>query len=403
MKVQLLARPDHALFLYKYLKNLITVNMVNFNVTKKDSLIHLLRPRTKLVDKEVVVLDDFTLFDQLLFALAKMGLKNPYRLESVYSNFSFAMRAKKFAPDLIHYWPIYCHKYVTQQRIKKNIVTVADVYSAHSSHVLEILKPEYERYNLDIGNSYFFIARDRDHEFLNNESNIITNSSYVKQSFQKFSPNTNISVAEYGFLGDVNVANNYKASVNKQQGKNTSTLRLIYVGTISIEKGVHYLMDAITKLNSSFIQLDLIGSIKRGQEKVFNEYTRLKNVNFLGHKSNTEVKSILPGYSLLIHPSLSDAYSIAVIEALQCALPVIVTDYTGNKDSVAKYEVGEVIKAGDSESIIVAIEKMLSQEYRIFLSQNIQKFIADDLMYPYPLKVLDIYKELLATNTGRKD
>jgi glycosyltransferase involved in cell wall biosynthesis len=398
MKVQLLARPDHALFLYKYLKNLVTIKMANFNVTKKGSLIHKLQPKTKLVDDEVVVLNDLTLVNQVLFSLAKLGLRDPFRWESLYAEFAFALRARKFTPDIIHYWPIYCYRYAAQQKTKRNIATVADVYSAHSAHVLDFLKPEYEKFNLNINESYFAIALERDHRFLNYETNIITTSSYVRDSFADFSFGKNIYIAEYGFLGNKDVINNYNHGLIKQESSNSSTLKLIYVGTISVEKGVHYLLEAIKKLNFSFVQLDLIGSVKSGQEKVFRTFLNKKGINFLGHKSNSEVKSILPNYSVLIQPSLSDAYSISVVEALEHALPVIVTENTGIKDSIVKYETGEVVTTANSEAIVSSIEKMLKKEYRVMLAQNIQKFIRADLEYPYPLKVLDIYKNILQLN-----
>jgi glycosyltransferase involved in cell wall biosynthesis len=239
---------------------------------------------------------------------------------------------------------------------------------------------------------------ERDHRFLDEETNIIAPSSYVKESFVNFSSNKNIYIAEYGFLGNRDIKDNYSNSLAKQENSNASILKLVYVGTISIEKGVHYLLEAIKKLNSSFVQLDLIGSVKLGQEKVFRSFLNQKNIHFLGHKSNSEVKSILPYYSVLIQPSLSDAYSIAVIEALQYALPVIVTDNTGIKDSIRKYETGEVVNIANSEAIATGIERMFKKEYRVTLSQNIEKFIKADLEYPYPLKVLDIYKHILELN-----
>jgi glycosyltransferase involved in cell wall biosynthesis len=239
---------------------------------------------------------------------------------------------------------------------------------------------------------------ERDHRFLNYETNIITTSSYVRDSFADFSFGKNIYIAEYGFLGNKDVINNYNHGLIKQESSNSSTLKLIYVGTISVEKGVHYLLEAIKKLNFSFVQLDLIGSVKSGQEKVFRTFLNKKGINFLGHKSNSEVKSILPNYSVLIQPSLSDAYSISVVEALEHALPVIVTENTGIKDSIVKYETGEVVTTANSEAIVSSIEKMLKKEYRVMLAQNIQKFIRADLEYPYPLKVLDIYKNILQLN-----
>src|SRR5688572_17249587 len=111
MKVQLLSRPDHSLFLYDYLKKFIEIRMINFNVAKKGSILRKLHPSAKVVDDEVTIAYDFIAFHQLIFYLNKLGLRNPYRLETLYAEFSYGLWARKYKPDIIHYWPIYCHKY----------------------------------------------------------------------------------------------------------------------------------------------------------------------------------------------------------------------------------------------------------------------------------------------------
>jgi glycosyltransferase involved in cell wall biosynthesis len=394
MKVQLLARPDHSLFLYQYLKKVIDIRMINFNVAKKGSLLHQIHPSAKLVDEDVMILYDFILFQQIIFRLGKLGLHNPYKWESRYAELSYGLRARKYAPDLIHYWPIYCHQYVRDQRKRRNIVTVADVYSAHPYYALETLQSEYDKFNLSIKDSYVYKTAKRDTNFLEHENNIITCSNYIKDSFLKFAPKSKIHIAEYGFLGDSNVIDSYNHVLSSHKVQ-SQTLKLVYVGTVSIEKGVHYLLKAVKSLNSDRIQLDVIGSVKKGQEKIFQTYRAVKGINFLGYKSNMEIKRGLHKYSALVQPSLSDAYSLAVIEGLQNALPVIVSSETGIKDSVEKYKVGEVVDTADAASLAAAIERFMNPEYRRSLSENIKVFIEDDTRNPYPMKVLDIYRKIL--------
>lgn len=395
MKVQLLARPDHSLFLYAYLKKVVEVRMLTFNVAKKDSLLHKIHRSAKLVDDDVVVLYDLILFNQLIFRLGNLGLKNPYKWEGKFAELSYGMRADRFKSDILHYWPLYCHNYVRRKREIENMCTVADIYCAHPQFVLDTLQVEYDRYGLDVKSSYFYVDAERSTNFLAHENNIIANSEYVKDSFLKFSPGKKIYIADYGFLGDDTTLQTYGSALEFQHANPSRELRLVYVGTVSIEKGVHYLLDAVNKLNSEAIKLDLIGNIKPGQEKVFQPFFSSKGIKFLGPKPNQEIKRNLRTYSVLVLPSLSDANSIAIIEGLQNALPVIVTDKTGNKDAVEKFNIGAVVPAGDSEALRVAIEKFTDVHYRNSLSKNILDYIIEDSKYPYPMKVLDIYRTIL--------
>jgi glycosyltransferase involved in cell wall biosynthesis len=403
MKVQILSRPDHSLFLYNYIRNLADVQLITFNAAKRKSLLHRLYPAAKLVDDKAVILYDFILFDQIIFRMHQWGWLNGYKWEGKYADFSYGLRARGFQPEIIHYWPLYCYRYVNRQRQRTKVATVADVYSAHPSYVLGQLEQEYDQYGLDVKDSYFYVDADRTTAFLRNENNIITNSNYVKESFLKFAPGKNIYVADYGFLGDPEALTCYNDAFDFQNKQPDKTLNLIYVGTVSIEKGVHYLLRAVEKMNTSQVQLHIIGKVKPGQEKIFKQFQQVKGVHFLGHLSNAEVKRTLKKYSVLVLPSLSDANSIAVIEALQNALPVIITENTGNRDAVTKYGVGRVVAAGNTEAIIQAIEVFMDRNYRKSLSLNIRNYIVEDARYPYPQRVFDIYKQLLSGNPLAKD
>lgn len=398
MKVQLLARPDHSLFLYEYLRKKIAAQLITFNVAKKGSLLHRLRKTTRLVSDDVVILNDLTFYDQMIFGLAKVLNFSPFRYESLYSEISFRKKAKKFKPDLIHYWPVYCHRYVKKQRELNHVSTLADVYSAHPGYVVKRLAAVYDEYNLNIKDSYFYQDASRNTEFLAHENFILVNSQYVKESFQKENLSKDIFVAEYGFWGDPGSLSKYQAASRVRHTLNLNTLKLVYVGSVSLEKGIPYLLEAMKRLASASIELDIIGRVKRGQEKIFNKYRYLTRVKFLGPKPNNEIKDMLKNYSVLVLPSLTDAYSISVIEGLQQALPVIVSDQTGNKDDVKKFNTGEVVTTANSDSLIKAIEKMTNAEYREHLSGNIQNFIKSDLENPYPEKVLRIYHQLIPKN-----
>ena len=214
-------------------------------------------------------------------------------------------------------------------------------------------------------------------------------SEYIAEIYQKYYPNTNIFTVSYGLL-------NFKEKYLTQPGKRDSgTLRLIFVGKVSIEKGCTYLLEAMKKLPPTSFHLDLIGEIEPNQRAIFKPYLGISNVRFLGKLPNAKIFGILPNYHIFVLPSLTDAYSLAVSEALMHKLPVIITENVGNKDEVRKFEIGKVCQVKDSNSLIEAILSLHNEEYRQTLIKNIDNFIIENQQNSYATKVLNIYNYLL--------
>jgi glycosyltransferase involved in cell wall biosynthesis len=60
--------------------------------------------------------------------------------------------------------------------------------------------------------------------------------------------------------------------------------------------------------------------------------------------------------SVLVHPSLADGFSYAVVEAMACGVPVIVTDNTGAADLVEDGVNGYVVPTADARAIAERLE-----------------------------------------------
>ena len=346
MKTLLLARPDHSTFLYEgLLKNPeIDIKYHTFSAFKKDSFLNKWKPSVKSVDSEVEVSYGFTIFHRLLDFLNKHVEFDYYRIENQISEYFFKQILKKYCEEvnIVHYWPIYCYQSIKNFQ-QKNPQTkfIADVYAAHPAYVQEILEPEFDKYGLSFQDSYFIKGKDRDLKALEGVENILVPSEYMAEIYRKYHPNTKIFVANYGLL------NSSIINLKPNNRKISESLKLVFVGKVSIEKGCIYLLKALKKLQNENIQLDIIGEIETSQISIFKQYSNSGNVNFLGRLPNLKILEILPNYHTFVLPSLSDAYSLAVSEALINKVPVIITENVGNKEDVYKFQLGEVCKVKD--------------------------------------------------------
>lgn len=394
MKTLLLARPDHSTFLYKELRNNpeIDIKFHTFSAFKKGSWLNKWKPSVKSVDSEVKISYAFTIFHRLMYELQKSVNFNYYEKENQIAEYFFNQNLQKYDHkiDIIHYWSIYCHQSIRDfQQINPQTKFIADVYAAHPDYVCEILEPEYEQYGLSIENSHFIKSRNRDIVSLDGVENMLVPSEYMAEIYQKYYPKTKIFTASYGLF-------NYdEKPIKLSERVFNEPLKLIFVGNISIEKGCVYLLEAMKKLSNTNVQLDLIGEIDKLQKDIFKPYFNLKNVRFLGKLPNLKILELLPNYHIFALPSLTDAYSLAVSEALAHKLPVIITENVGNKNDVRKFNIGKICEVKNTDAIIEAIFSLQNEEYRQHLSANITNFIKDNKLNSYSSKVLKVYNQLL--------
>lgn len=126
--------------------------------------------------------------------------------------------------------------------------------------------------------------------------------------------------------------------------------RIIYVGSLSILKGVHILLEAFAKLNLPNAELYLIGSLSEEIKPFFTKYNH-KNITYIPPQSQTEIVKYLNQSSIFSINSLQDGFPQVVPQAMACGLPVICSENVGSADLVENNENGFVIPVGDIESL----------------------------------------------------
>ncbi|PWK28977.1 glycosyltransferase involved in cell wall biosynthesis [Arcicella aurantiaca] len=397
MKTLLLARPDHSINLYRHLsqETEVDVKFHTFGVFKEKSLLSAWKPYVKTVNSQADISYQFTAFHRLLYFLQKHFSFDYYKTENQISEYYFNRFIQKSIDDLdvLHYWPVYCYKAVeTFKKLNPQVKLLADVYAAHPTYTQQLLEPEFEKSGIPFAKSHFYRSKEREIASLENAENIVVPSEYMAHIYRQYLPQANIFTASFGLQ--------ITPQTKKRKGHYRTfgeRLKLIFTGKVSIEKGCIYLFEAMKQLPSDKFVLDVIGEIEPSQTSVFKQYRHIPNIRFLGKMPNSELLSILPSYHVFVMPSLSDAYSLAVSEALTSNIPVIVTENVGNKDDIRKYKVGEVCKAQCVESLLKSIISMCYEEYRQLLKSNIDNFIKEEETNNHASKVLNIYQTLISS------
>jgi glycosyltransferase involved in cell wall biosynthesis len=173
----------------------------------------------------------------------------------------------------------------------------------------------------------------------------------------------------------------------------TATKRVLFVGRVSPEKGVHDLIDAFTlvarevpnavldvagpldSLPREFI-VDVTDDPEIGELDRFygaTDYlTALRDripaqlrerVRFLGGVPQDELVALYNQADVLVNPSYSEAFGMSLVEALACETPVIASRVGGMVEIVGHDEsVGLLYERGDVDGLAGSLVRLLSDD-----------------------------------------
>ena len=189
------------------------------------------------------------------------------------------------------------------------------------------------------GNTYFFdkLVRLADKVLVLNEESYNFTLKYKKDNVYKV-PN----FIDNSFIVD-------KKEINDE------IKNILYVGHIRHTKGINEILDASKCfINTNFL---LVGPMVDKDLEV-----KLDNVSFLGPKKREEVKELYKECDVFLFPSYTEGFSLSVLEAMACGLPIIATDVGTNKETIL--DGGVIVKTQDSNSIVDAINKLNDKKTR---------------------------------------
>ncbi len=140
--------------------------------------------------------------------------------------------------------------------------------------------------------------------------------------------------------------------------RTSTTFDIVYIGSLTVNKGVPLLMDAVRRLPYTDIRLVLVGGWKTRGMRRFVQRACARDSRI----------SVAPGdplphlrtARLCVHPTYEDGFAYAPAEALACGVPVIVSEDTGMKDLIGSGRNGLIVPTGD----LCALTETVQAAYR---------------------------------------
>jgi glycosyltransferase involved in cell wall biosynthesis len=224
---------------------------------------------------------------------------------------------------------------------RSGAIAICDARAEHPLFQEELLSEEAKQLNIKFTaprSSY----EHRAIEELDLADHIFCPSSYARRTFvEKGISEDKLVVCPYG----VDTTTFTPRANLRVSGKFT----VLFIGTIGMRKGVHYLLEAYRKAGLKDARLLLAGPVDPLFRPILRQYEGLfEEVGLIPH---SQVHKYYQMADVFILPSLADSFGLVVLEAMSAGLPVIVSENTGAADVIKVGREGFVVPIRNAQEI----------------------------------------------------
>jgi len=139
---------------------------------------------------------------------------------------------------------------------------------------------------------------------------------------------------------------------------------MLFFGRLHFKKGLDLLVDAFARLAAAYPDLHLVVA---GPDDGYGEEVRgwvaerglADRVLFTGLLTGEDKRAVLVDSEVFVLPSYTENFGMAILEALCCRLPVVISDQVNIQDDVATGQAGLVVPC-DAERVAEATDRVLA-------------------------------------------
>jgi glycosyltransferase involved in cell wall biosynthesis len=172
-----------------------------------------------------------------------------------------------------------------------------------------------------------------------------------------------------------------------------------FIGRLTEQKGVAYLLDAAALLQSRKIRCRVVivgdGELRKQLEEKARSLG-LDEVSFTGYQRN--IKDVLATLDVFVLPSLWEGFPVSLVEAMASGLPIVATRVGGTGEAVLHGTTGYLVEPRDAEALAERIAQLLTDSetrnrMQLAAQQRVREHFSASTMV---LKTAELYNEILS-------
>jgi glycosyltransferase involved in cell wall biosynthesis len=183
----------------------------------------------------------------------------------------------------------------------------------------------------------------------------------------------------------------------------TALIRIAQVSTHIPRKGIHYSVPALNTILARYpyVQVTLLGTVdSEAQVKAAFDPAICDRVTVIPRFDHDTLPVLLQGHHIKLFPTLSEGFSVALVEAMACGLAPVTTSIPASLEIVQDGHNGILIPTRDSTAIEHALERLILD--RPYLDRLRQNAYATAQRYSWETiakKTLMLYEQSLSSIT----
>lgn len=131
-----------------------------------------------------------------------------------------------------------------------------------------------------------------------------------------------------------------------------NTIRVLFSGNPTRRKGAHWLEAIAEKLDDN-VEIIVTGGL-RGE----NFQLQNNRIRFIGKIDHKDMPDLYNQVDMLIFPTVREGFSVAVLEAMACGLPVVASDCSSLPEQIIDGSGGYLCPVGDTKCFAEKINEL---------------------------------------------
>ena len=144
---------------------------------------------------------------------------------------------------------------------------------------------------------------------------------------------------------------------------NKNEFNILFVGQVSLRKGILYLLDAFARLKHPRKRLRIVGGVDPSIASLLANLPS-EHVEYLGNLPNAELGSLYSAAHVFVLPSVEEGLAMVMAEAMACGCPVIATTNSGAEDLFTDGREGFIVPIRSADALLRAMESLADQPER---------------------------------------
>ena len=142
-------------------------------------------------------------------------------------------------------------------------------------------------------------------------------------------------------------------------------LKILVLGNVIPRKGLHILLEALSKIADKDWKLSVVGSMEfdagynRGIMQLVRDYGLGEKVRFYGSLGDEQLKETMRNHQVLAVPSFHEGFGIAYLEGMGFGLPAIGTTSGGASEIITDNVDGCLVPRGDAALLAECVTRFI--------------------------------------------